>query len=191
MTNSLRIVTGCLLLWATTTVSAADFVLEGGLHFGGDRMAEVIFTTGSSDEIKAGELISFSLGAAFDLSTAVQSRLTFGIKIDEISATNGYISFARYPLDLVFLYRVDRWGFGGGLTYHFNPSLDGSVIAADFKADFENALGLLGEIDWYFSQGGYLGLLYTVIDYKSVPTATTNAATVNGDSIGIILGGRF
>ena len=188
---SIRIAVGCLLLWISSNAFATNFVVEGGLHFGGDRMLEVVFTSGSTEELRAGELISFGLGAGFTLSEAWQSRLTFGIKIDEISATNGYLSFARYPLDLVFIYQQGQWGFGGGLTYHLNPSLDATGIATDYKADFDNALGLLGEIDWFFSGSAYLGLRFTAIDYQSVPTATSAAEKVNGNSIGIMLGASF
>jgi hypothetical protein len=168
-------------------VKAASLVLEGGLHTGGDELISVLFTSGSTDSIKAGDLLSLAIGTNFDVSDNVESRITFGVKLDVISASNGDITFTRYPVNVLLLYKSDSLRIGGGLTYHLSPELSGSGIAAGVNGQFDDALGFLGELDWYFSQNAYFGFRLTNIDY----TVSSTSIKFSGNSVGVVLGGLF
>ncbi len=182
-------VVGFGLLAVNTLASASGLVLEGGLHFGGDELARAT-VNGSPTSIDAGALLSFGIGAGFDLAPDIESRVTIGIKFDEITASNGDISFTRYPIDVLFLYNVGDWKLGGGITYHLNPKYEENGVGTGLRAEFDDALGLLLEIDRNLGIV-YVGARVTLIDYESIPSATVRKATFNGDSIGIVAGMRF
>lgn len=181
-----------LLLSVSLSSNAADFVLEAGLHAGGDDLVTATFVSGSTQTIEAGGLYNFALGVGFDINEKVTSRITFGIKQDSITASNGNIEFTRYPLDALVFYKTDSWLFGGGITYHTNVKLSGDGLASGLSANFDDSMGFILEADYLFgNKKGYVGGRYTMIDYDTVPSATVNAATVDGNSIGVVVGYRF
>ncbi len=179
------------ILFASASSYAVDFMLEAGLHFGGDELVAATFTSGNTETIEAGGFYNISAGVAFDISDKVVSRVTLGFKEDSITAGNGDISFSRNTIDALFLYKTDQWLFGGGLTYHTSVKLSGSGLASGIGAEFDNALGFLLEVDYMYSKKAYVGGRYTVIDYDTVPSTTVNAVTVDGNSIGVVVGYRF
>ena len=173
---------------------AAGVVLEMGLHTGGDDLVTATFVGGDTETLEAGGLYHFAIGAGFDINEKWNSRVTFGIKEDSINAENGDLKFTRYPIDAVFLYNVNKWMLGGGLTYHTNVELSGSGVVSGFNAEFDDALGFLLEADYHFGQpgtgkGGYIGARYTVIDYDI--SGPGGSASIDGNSIGVVLGIRF
>lgn len=183
-------VVGFGLFAVTTTAGASGLVLEGGLHFGGDELVSATYTDGSSASIDAGALFSFGIGVGFDLSPNVESRVTIGIKVDEITASNGDISFTRYPIDVLLLLNTGDWKLGGGLTYHLNPKLDGGGVVSGLRAEFDDALGLLLEIDRNLGNF-YIGGRITFINYDSIASTGVRRTTINGDSFGIVAGMQF
>lgn len=181
-----------LLLSVSLSSNAADLVLEAGLHAGGDDLVSVTFASGSTETIEAGGFFNLAIGVGFDINEKVTSRITFGIKEDSITASNGNIDFTRNPIDALFLYKTESWLLGGGITYHTNVKLSGDGIASGLNADFDDSLGFILEADYLLgNKKGYVGGRYTMIDYDSVPSATVNAATVDGNSIGVVVGYRF
>ena len=87
-----------ILLTLSTYANAVDFQIELGLHDGGDELASVTFTSGSTESINAGGFISFAVGLVFDHGDYA-SRFKFGIKNDSIDATNGSIDWDRMVAD--------------------------------------------------------------------------------------------
>ncbi len=182
---------GFFLLLATKSAYAeVDFIASIGLHSGGDDVVEVLFTDGSSEDIKAGEFLTLEFGAAWDMGN-IEARATGGWKIDSISATNGDLDFSRLTGQLLFLYALDEWRFGGGATYHFNVELDGGGVASIASAEFDDALGYVAEVDYYFSEKAYVGLQYTDIEYDRTTAFGQSPATFDGSSIGIVFAGRW
>lgn len=164
--------------------SAQNLNLEVGLHAGGDELVRVIYTSGSSSSVKAGQLLSLAIGAGFNISKNLASRITFGYKTDFATATNGDVSFSRYPVNLLLLYKAGRFQLGGGITYHISPKLSGSGVASFVNTDFDNATGGLLEADYFFSQSSYFGFRYTSINY----TLKSTSISVDGNSVGVVLG---
>lgn len=164
--------------------SAQNLNLEIGLHAGGDELVRVIYAGGSTSSVRAGQLLSVAIGAGFDITPNIASRLTFGYKTDFATASNGDVSFSRFPINWLLLYKAGSFQIGGGLTYHMSPQLKGTGAAAYINTDFNDATGLLFETDYFFSQNTYFGFRYTSINY----TLKSTSISVNGDSIGVVLG---
>ena len=87
--------------------------------------------------------------------------------------------------EALFIYKINSdIQIGAGLTYHTNVELRGTgVLESSYK--FDNALGALAEIDYFWDPKSYIGLVFTAIDYE------INGSTFNGNSSGIVIGGIF
>lgn len=173
-----------LLLLAGSAQAASGLVLEGGLHVGGERLATVYTTNGSSD-INAGELFSLGIGIGLDLAPDLESRITYGFKEDGVYANNGSVRFIRYPIDVLILKRLNGWKIGGGLTYHLSPKYEDTTYPS-VTYNFDNALGGLLELDRDLGMV-YVGGRVTLIDYK----LTGTGVSINGNSVGVVAGIRF
>lgn len=189
-TNIKILVVSSVLFGVATTAQSAVF--EFGLHTGGDELVSATYTNGSTASIHAGALFSLAVGPTFTLGKDWESRVTIGWKFDRINASNGDVTFSRYPIDALAMYKAGDWEWGGGLTYHLSPKLDGGGVASSLTADFENALGFLLSGERNFSNGNfYVGGRFTSINYKTVPSASVRSTTISGNSIGIVAGWRF
>src|SRR6266699_4301394 len=148
---------------------AADVrpVVRIGFDFGGDKLAGATFTNGSTDTIKAGELIYLGGGlSVITDSKDIEVEVTLSYKNDNINASNGKIDWTRYPLDALVFYRMPKFRLGGGLTYHLGPKLSGSGAASNINGNFDDSLGFLLEGDYLITQKVNVGLRYTNIKYK-------------------------
>lgn len=179
------VVSGTILLLPMSSY-AVDVFLQGGVHFGGDDIITATFTNGDTEKIKGGELLTVSAGLGMEVHENLEARFMAGIKFDSINAENGDVDFYRYPLEALLMYKAaEKVYLGGGLSYHLNPNISGDGIAANANIDFDDALGFVVELDYVLSNGGYLGVKLTSIDYEAF------GQSASGNSIGGLLGFRF
>jgi len=109
-------VTGCIvglgLLALAGTAQAVDVhgMVKGGFDFGGGV-------------------------ALLNADKSITTEITLSWKEGIINASNGDITFMRYPVDVLVFYNMEKVRFGGGATYHLNPKLRatgaGKVYASD------------------------------------------------------------
>lgn len=164
--------------------SSVKFTFDLGVHAGGDTLVTAYFTDGSTEKIEAGDGVSIAFGAIFDLTENLELATTYGYKNASINGSNGSVDWTRYPLNILFLYKMDKLRIGGGLTYHMSPKLDGDGSGSAINADFDNALGTLLDVRYFFTDTLYFGARATFIDYKP----TGGSRSFNGDSVGITFG---
>ena len=184
-----KLVTICSLFLFSCSSYADNFVIDGGLHFGGDRLVTIYNDNGTSQDVKAGQLLSVAGGYIFELSESMDMSVTFGLKVDSARINNGddgKVSFTRYPLNVLLFHRTEAWRFGAGLTYHLNPELKIETSYYSDTYEFEDALGMLAEVRYYFTDRAFVGGRYTKIEYE------LNDGPYNykfdGSSTGIVLG---
>lgn len=168
-------------------------VLYLNTDFGGDTLIET-----SEGDIKAGGLVHIAGGLSFSEygSDHLETQLTFGMKADSVSGSNGTASFYRWPVELLQFYKQGRFRLGGGLTYHMNPEvecdIDHPTAGCHYTVPFDDVLGYVLQTDFVmdFPEGAALreitmGARYTAIDYEYA------GASVDGNSIGLSLGLGF
>lgn len=168
-----------------------DFLLELGLHEGGDDLVTVGFSDGTNRSIQAGEFISLDAGIAWDWGEVMEARLVGGWKGDEISADNGGIDYSRWTSNFLLMFKAGNWRFGGGATYHWDIELEGSGSAVSASAEFDDALGYIAEVDYYFHEKAFVGLQYTIIEYDRLATLGNSAASFDANSIALVIAGRW
>lgn len=171
--------------------AALDIMVELGIHDGGDDIITVNFTDGSSRDMQAGEFLSLGAGVAWDIGSVMETRLYAGWKGDEVSADNGSVKLNRWTSNFMLLFKAGGWRFGGGAAYHWSIELDGSGAATNASAEFDDALGAVAEIDYYFNENAYVGLQYLNIEYDRRATLGNSARTFDASSIGLTIGGRW
>jgi hypothetical protein len=163
-------------------------VVRAGYDFGGEAVAEVTYTGGGSDTIRANEGFYFGAGASFlTESRTMEVELSANAKFGGVSGSNGDVDWRRFPLEALWFYRLEKVRLGGGATYHLNPKLDGSGVVGGLDTKFENALGLVLQADWRFGEHATVGLRYTNIEYE----VSGGGPKAKGNGVGVTGGYRF
>jgi len=153
-------------------------MVKVGFDFGGETLATVVYTDGTTRSIKSNEGVFIGGGASiFNEAKTIETEIALTYKIARISATNGDLEWTRVPLDVLVFYRMHRFRAGGGLTYHMNPEVTGSGLARNVNLQFDNAFGLILQADWLIMDRKTLtmalGLRYTNIEYKLQGTSAS------------------
>jgi len=151
-------------------------LLEGALEFGGDSVAQVFFTDGSDQKVKAGQGVTLSGGFYYRPSASFDIHATAGYKFVTTKADNADITLTRVVLKLTGDYELPN-GFrvGGGLVEHVSPKFEADNLGSDIK--FKSAVGLVGSVGWR-----WIGVTYTSIDYKA-----KGGGKVDASNIGVLL----
>ncbi len=181
-----------VLSFGAVNAEARDikWVAQMGADFGGDKIVDVSYSDGSDQTINAGGMLQFGAGILIDTlagSSVHQTQLTINWKFDTTNASNGEVIWDRYPLELMQFYNTELFRIGAGASYHLNPSVTTSGFASGNDLDFDNALGLVVELDYKLSEKGFIGVRFTNIEYQ----VSNSSATIDGDSVGVVLGGVF
>jgi hypothetical protein len=158
------------------------FTFEADLEYGGDDLATVNFTDGSSQHVKAGQGVTLALGGHYRASEAspYSVRATVGYKFVTTAAENADIGVERTVFEVVgnHLWPSGFW-LGGGLTHHSGVRFKGDGFGPD--VDFDDATGLTAEFGWK-----WIALSYTKIDYKD-----EFGGKWDGSSLGLTLTSKF
>jgi len=172
-------------------VQAAEVrpLLKLGYDSGGDTIVTAFFVGGSTESIKANE--GFYVGGGVSIlneARDIEMELSFNYKLGFIAADNGDIDWTRLPLDALVFYRFPSVRLGGGLTLHLNPKLRGDGTASGLNVPFDDALGLVLQADYRFTDKMTLGMRYTSVKYEAKAPFT---GSFTGDGIGITFGLAF
>ncbi len=138
------------------------FLIRGGLELGGDEVAEIYFTNGNTQSVKAGQGGTIAIGGQFQFTglEKLLLRATAGIKYVTTAADNAHIRLTRIPINLTANWMVARKvSIGAGLAMHRNIKFKADGIGPDLT--FEGASGPTFEIAY-----SGIGLTYTSMNYK-------------------------
>jgi hypothetical protein len=159
--------------------TTTHFTVDAGITAGGDKLATVTFTDGSTKSIYAGNALYGDLGFLTEFGASNWSlQGTLGYAYMPIIAKNATVSFSRFPLEAVAVYSYGRNHFGAGVAYDLSPKLDMAGYAPN--VDFDNSLGWLLEYRYWL-----FGVRYTNITYRS------SVGNVNGNSLGVFFNYTF
>jgi hypothetical protein len=129
-------------------------LLGAALTYGGEEIASVPLSDGTTARIRAGGLIDLWGGAEWRPQGgpfAVQA--TVGYHVDCVCARNGDITFSRMPVELIGLYEfAPRWRAGAGYRHTSSVRLRSSGAAPGYAQDFDDANGFLVQGEWLATQ---------------------------------------
>ena len=142
--------------------SPVRLLIKGALEMGGDEVAEVYFTNGETQSVKAGQGVSIGVGGAFQMPNV--ERLVFhatvGFKYVTTQADNVHIRLTRVPIQLTANWMAtEKLRFGAGIASH---------QAIKFKADGIGKDLVFGGATGPTFEAAYsgIGLTYTVMRYQ-------------------------
>jgi hypothetical protein len=161
---------------------AADVrpLVKTGFDLGGEAMVNVVFTNGETQKVRGNEGFYLGGGAAIiNDAKDWEYQVTLAYKFALIDAENGDVEWTRIPLEALAFYRLQHVRFGGGLTYHISPKLEGSGVVGGLNVKFKNALGVILQADWRITQNIALGGRFTFLEYDAKAPAS-GSAEANG-----------
>ncbi len=136
-------------------------LLGGALELGGDRVAEVYFTNGNTQSVRAGQGGSVAVGAEFAVPQLERLRLraTVGYKYVTTEADNAHIRLTRVPVQLTGNWMLtDQLRAGAGVALHRGIKFTADGIGPDIT--FKGAAGPTFDLAY---RG--IGLMYTAMSY--------------------------
>jgi hypothetical protein len=172
-----------LFLTLICQANAADWVFDFAYAWGGNKLITVeedyYDDYQHSDSVRAGSGFSGSIGKMLSVNDEVGLQLNVGYKVDGLLHTETDATFDRWTFDALAWGFVDDIRFGIGATYEVNPELDLTDIHEGVE-QFENAEGLIGQIDVALGRHLMFGVRYTAIEYESIDYP---GEVVNGDNV--------
>jgi hypothetical protein len=162
-------------------------LLRMGLDVGGDKLAEVQYANGDTAQLTAGGLVTFAAGVLIHPAAPWALEATVGYKIDKVNASNGTLQFSRIPVDVILSYANSGHRLGAGATVHLSPTGKCEVDGyCNESVSYNHALGGIVQYvyGWGRDRGVELGVRGTFIHYSG-----DGLKTINGSSVGLILGG--
>ncbi len=166
------------------------FALDLGITGGGDKLATVTFSDGTTESVRAGGLLQLGAGFLFQPSASpVALQATFNYHVDDVSARNGSLTFSRYPLEVIGYYTgVPDFRFGAGPRFVFSPELTSDFPGQNSSIKFKDTIGAVFEAGYRPVGQLWVNLRFTSEKYKVKSIDGTNvtaASDVSGNSIGM------
>jgi len=159
-------------------------LIGAGLTWGGDELARVIYTDGSTDHITAGGEVHMYAGLEYRLDPAVSLQATLGLHLDSArSASNAGLSFSRVPLELLVYRHVDEHlRFGAGLRLVSGARLKGTGLFGGIDRRYGSTLGLVLEAEYLFDHTIGIKLRHVSESYQE----TFGGPRYSGDHWGLM-----
>jgi hypothetical protein len=142
--------------------SPLRFLIKGALELGGDKVAEVYFTNGETQSVKAGQGGTIAIGGELQVPAVEKLllRATVGYKYVTTQADNAHIRLTRVPIQFTAHWMATRkLVFGAGVPTHRAIRFKADGIGQDMN--FDAATGPTFEVAY-----SGIGLSYTAMTYK-------------------------
>ena len=162
--------------------SPIRFLVGGALELGGDEVAEVYFTNGNTQSVKAGQGGSIAVGAQLQIPSIEKLffRATAGYKYVTTEADNVHIRLTRVPLHLTTHWMIaKKFHLGAGIASHHAIQFKADGIGEDIK--FTSGVGPRIEIGY-----GGIGLTYTAMRYKDPRNNSYSANAIGVSFLALI-----
>ncbi len=157
-------------------------LVGGALELGGDKIADIYFTNGEKQSVRAGQGISVAAGGQLQIPGAEKwlLRSTVGFKYVTTAADNVHIRLTRVPIVVTGNYMATpKLRFGAGLAMHTGIRFKTDGLGEDYK--IKSASGPTVEIAY-----AGVGLTYTLMKYKDEENTSYSANAV-GISFSIVI----
>lgn len=167
-----------------------SFLARVGVEFGGDTLATVDVSDGSTQTISAGGRTVISAGVIYQPGTWALEA-TIGYKRDSSDISNGTVGFTRYPLDIIASIAPGGARVGAGIAVHFSPNYrcDITAICSDEIA-FDTAVGAVVQLA-YSLRLSYTTALDFAARYTFIKYSADGYNSPDGSGIGLLFAVRL
>jgi hypothetical protein len=123
--------------------------------------------------------------------TPLALQATIGWQGDSVSASNGDVTFTRYPIELLgFYHGIPNWRIGAGARFINGAKFESDVNGFSDSVTYKDTVGLVLETGFRIFPGGWLNLRYTDESYEPESINGVNviaSGKVSGRAIGMNL----
>ena len=162
-------------------------LLGASITAGGETLATVVFTDGSTQKVKSGGLVHLFGGLEYQgASWALQANV--GYHVDDTNAKNGSVKFARVPVEVLAFWKAsDTFKLGGGVRKAGSAKVTSSGAASNIGSiNLDSKLGVVLQGEYFFTADKASVLFrYVSEDYK------VNGVSISGKHAGVGLAYRF
>ena len=153
------------------TPGRLGFVAEAAAELGGDNVVKVFYRNGDTQDIRAGEGVTVSVGAHYQPhSFPIDFAATVGYKFMTTSDYHTDLGVYRVVLKLTGTYALPRnFWVAAGPVVHTGTHLNGDSYVPDI--DFDTSVGVTVGAGWR-----WLGLTYTHMTYHNSLTGDVDAS---------------
>lgn len=171
-----------VILLTLASSAQAELYYELGIEGGGDTLVST-----PSYFISAGGGFKFALGVQKEVGEFGDSlSLSLGYLFDDLEASNGTAEINTITLDAIYSIQVDRHRFGIGGSYHIGPTYKDDIAGfSPLEIEFDDALGLILQYGYTFSNGIQVGARLTEMTYEA------NGLSLDAGSFGIFISNGF
>jgi hypothetical protein len=161
-------------------------VLGFGATFGGDTLSTLIFTDGTAENVKAGQLLLMYGGLQYQATPRLSVQGTFGYHVDDATASNAQVRFSRFPFELLLRHHfTDQWSLGGGVRLVVGAESSASGGASGLPTvSFDNTMGTVIEGEYRSAPNLGWKLRYVSEKYKA---QAPFSGTVDGSHVGLLM----
>lgn len=182
----LKLAVLALPLWFVPAANAEMVVSLGYALVGGDNLVE---TTG--EDLDAGAGFTGDIGfLKRPEGSDFSYQGTIGFKADFVDFDGGDADTFSIPLHLLAFYNTGNARFGGGIVYEIGPEYSLNAPGLTSNVDFDDALGVVIEWDYFYSSSGFWGVKFSSIDYD-VPSGQALVSTSSGATVTSIDANNF
>jgi hypothetical protein len=144
--------------------------------FGGDTLATARYTNGKTQDIKAGNGVQVKGGLQYHLNSSTAFQASIGYQFNSTNATDGSISFTRWPIEVLGMWKLsEQFRLGGGVRYVTGAKLSSDGLASSIgNHSFESTPGFLVMGEYLISESTSITARYVDDKY------TINGGTING-----------
>jgi hypothetical protein len=135
---------------AAPAVGSTHFFVGLDAGSGGDTLANVTYTNGSTQSIKAGDGVQFKGGIEYRFSPSVAMRSSLGYQYYTTHANNGAVTFSRWPLEVIGLWSAtEKVRLGAGVRKATSAKLEGSGAGSSVgNSSFDSKVGVVLEAEY-------------------------------------------
>ena len=174
-------------LTVSASISDLNLVYSIGLTAGGETLAE----RSDGVELESGGMYYLAMGVVLKISSDFQLQGNIGYHFDDLEASNGSADFSRTFAELIPYYMLSqKIRIGVGMVNTFEPEYSDP----GGEVGFENALGMISEVNWQHSRGSWWGVRYVNMDYTVSNVdgfSVSNGAAIDGSYLGLMFHSIF
>ncbi len=165
------------------------FLMGLGLTVGGDTLATVQYSDGSTDKLKAGGDVLFYAGADYRFNDFFSLEGNVGYHLASTKlARNGEATFKRVPVEFLLHYYVnENLRFGAGARFVNSPEVKIDFSnSTNIRQSFSSTVGQVIEAE-YLAQPFGIKLRYVTEKYKIDNTPVS----IDGNHVGLLVSYYF
>ncbi|MBL7870883.1 MAG: hypothetical protein JNM78_04685 [Cyclobacteriaceae bacterium] len=137
------------------------FLISGALEFGGDEIANVLFSNGDDQSVNAGQGATISVGTQIEFPNIEKFllRASIGYKYLTTQADNVHIRLTRVPVQLTANFMAtDKLRLSAGLVTHTGVKFNSGGLGGNMT--FKSNVGPVFEVAFYG-----VGISFTTLHY--------------------------